>query len=83
MFDRVLNTPPTLREKCPYSKFSWSVFSRIWTKYFPYTLCLSIRESMSVRMRENADKKNSEYGHFSLSATLFQKFLKIILQNPC
>ena len=42
MFDRVLNTPPTLREKCPYSTFSWSVFSRIWTKYFPYTLCLSV-----------------------------------------
>ena len=22
-----------LREKCPYSEFFWSVFSRIWTKY--------------------------------------------------
>ena len=23
----------TLREKCPYSKFFWSVFSGIWTEY--------------------------------------------------
>ena len=22
-----------LREKCPYSEFFWSVFSRIWTEY--------------------------------------------------
>ena len=50
----------TLREKCPYSKFFWSVFSRIWTEYgeiLPY----------SVQMRENKDQKNSEYGHFSCS----------------
>ena len=24
---------PTLREKCPYSEFFWSVISRIWTEY--------------------------------------------------
>ena len=24
---------PTLREKCPYSEFFWSLFSRIWTEY--------------------------------------------------
>ena len=41
-------------------KFVWSVFSRIRTEYgeilriSPY----------SVRMRENTDRKNSEYGHF-------------------
>ena len=23
----------TVREKCPYSEFFWSVFSRIWTEY--------------------------------------------------
>ena len=51
----------TLREKCPYLEFFWSVFSHIWTEYgeilriSPY----------SVRMRENTDQKNSEYGHFS------------------
>ena len=41
----------TMLEKCPYSKFFWFVFSRIWTKYgeifriSPY----------SVRIRENTD----------------------------
>ena len=51
----------SLRKKCPYSEFFWSVFSRIRTEYgdllckFPY----------SVLMRENADQKNSEYGHFT------------------
>ena len=28
MFNRVLKN-----EKCPYSEFSWSAFSRIWTEY--------------------------------------------------
>ena len=43
----------------PYSELLWSVFSRIRTEYgetriiFPY----------SVRIRENADQNNSEYGH--------------------
>ena len=53
----------SLREKCPYSELSWSVFSRIRTEYgeilriSPYP----------VRMRENADHHNFEYGHFSRS----------------
>ena len=52
-----------LRKKCPYSELFWSAFSRIRTEYgeilrfFPY----------SVRMRENADHNNSEYGRFSCS----------------
>ena len=28
----------TLREKCPYSEFFWSVFSRICTEYGPEKL---------------------------------------------
>ena len=46
--------------------FFWSVFSRTRTEYreilriSPY----------SVRMRENTDQKNSEYGHVSSSAYL-------------
>ena len=54
----------SLRERCPYSEFFWSVFSRILTEYrgilriSPY----------SVRMRENTDQKNSEYRHLSRSA---------------
>ena len=49
-----------LREKCPYSEFFWSVFSAFGInteRYHPY----------SVRMRENTDQKNSDYGHFSRS----------------
>ena len=42
-----------LREKCPYSDFFWSVFSRILTEY-----------EYLARMRENTGQKNSEYGHF-------------------
>ena len=61
-----------LREKCLYSECFWSVFSRIWTEYreilriSPY----------SVRMGENMDKKNSEYGHFSRSV-----FIKLFQTN--
>ena len=53
----------SLREKCWYSVFFWSVSSSIWTEYreivriFPY----------SVEMRQNKDQKNSEYRHVSRS----------------
>ena len=52
-----------LRKKCPNSELFWSAFSRIRTEYgevrsiSPY----------SVRMQENADQNNFEYGHFSRS----------------
>ena len=49
----------SLSEKCLYSEFSWSVFSRIWTGYGEI-LRIS---SYSVRMQENTEQKNSEYGH--------------------
>ena len=56
-------TKKSLREKCPYSEFFWSVFSRIRTEY-GNILRIS---SYSVRMQENRDQKYSEYGHFSRS----------------
>ena len=52
-----------MRKKCPYFELFWSVFSRIRTDYgeilriSPY----------SVRMLENTDQNNFEYGHFLLS----------------
>ena len=46
-----------LRKKCPYSELFWSAFSSIWTGISSY----------SVRMRENEDQNNSEYGHISRS----------------
>ena len=52
-----------LHEKCPYSEFCWSAFSRIRTEYGEI-LCIS---PYSVRMREKTDQKNSEYGHVSCS----------------
>ena len=51
----------TPREKCPYSVFSWSLFSRVPTKYREI-LCIS---PYSLQMRESTDQENTEYGHFS------------------
>ena len=68
----------SLREKCWYSVFFWSV-SRIWTEYreivciFPY----------SVEMRENTDQKNSEYGHFSSSVYFDLCFCSLINTSLC
>ena len=54
------NLSLTLRKACPYSELFWSAFSRIRTEYGKI-----IRVSpYSVRMRENTDQSNSEYGHF-------------------
>ena len=55
----------TMRENCPYSELFWSVFCRIWTEY-EEILRIS---SYSVRIRENADQNNSEYGHFYVMIT--------------
>ena len=56
----------TLSEKCRYSEFFWSVFSRIRTEY-EQILRIS---PYSIRIQENGDQKISEYGHFSRSASL-------------
>ena len=56
--NKIKSNKETLRKKYPCSEFFLSVFSHIWTESIsPY----------SVRMRENNDQKNSEYGHFSRS----------------
>ena len=57
-----------LREKCLYTELFWSVFSRIRTEY-EETLRIS---PYSVRLRENMDKKNSEYLHFLRSVELYR-----------
>ena len=55
---------PSLREKLPYLEIFWSIFSHFRTQYGHIrSIC-----PYSFRMRENTDQKNSEYGHFSLSA---------------
>ena len=49
-----------LHKKCPYSEFSWSSFFRLWTEHKE----IFRNSQYSVRMRENTDQKNSEFGHF-------------------
>ena len=49
-----------LRKKCPYSKLFQSVFPRIRTEYGE----IRSISPYSVRMRENMDQNNSEFGHF-------------------
>ena len=65
----------SLREKCRYSEFFWPVFSGSRTEY------REIRNisSYSVRMREDTDQKNSEYGHFPHS--VWHKRIKISLDR--
>ena len=58
-------------------KFFWSVFSHIWTKYREIP---SIPRP-SVRMRENTDQKNSEYGHF-LRIELFHRTIVKLCKIP-
>ena len=57
----------SLLEKCSYSEFFWSVFSRIRTEYED----LQSKSLYSVQMRENTDQKNSEYEHFLRSGCIF------------
>ena len=69
----------SLRKKCPYSEFFWSVFSRIWAEYGE----IRSVSPYSVRMWENADQNNSKYGHFSGSVShdkrcFFVQFTSII-----
>ena len=79
--DDILSIAPnnTLREKCLYSELLWSVRSCIWTEYeeifriSPY----------SVRMRENTDQNNSEYGHFLRSNNFMQCADDSTLHQSC
>ena len=57
----------SLRKKCPYLELFWFAFSRIRTEYEE----IRIISPYSVRMRENADQNNSEYGHFSRSVWVY------------
>ena len=67
----------TLGENCSYSELFWSVLSCIWTGYgeilriSPY----------SVRIRENTDQNNSEYGHFSRSDISLKKWQILLIFN--
>ena len=66
-----------LRELYPYSRFLWSAFSCIWTKYGE-TFRIS---PYSVQMRENTDQESSEYGFVSRSLTEIYLFCMEILSE--
>ena len=53
----------SLCEKCSYSELFWSAFFWIWTEYGE----ISSISPYSVRMWQNVDQNNSEYGHVSRS----------------
>ena len=55
----------SLREKCQYLELFWSAFSRFRTDYGE----IGIISPYSVRMRENKDQNNSEYGYFLRSVS--------------
>ena len=68
----------TLHEKCSYSEFFWFVFSRIWTEHGEKR---SISPS-AVRMQENTDQINYEYGHLLRSVTFLKCFeITIIMKQ--
>ena len=54
-----------------------SVFSCIWTEYGK-TRAIS---PYSVKIQENTEKKNSEYGHFSRSDMVFSKTFSGVLNS--
>ena len=64
----------SLRKKCSYSGFFWSVFSRIGS-IFPY----------SGRMRENTDQKtpNTDTFHAVSMMELFAKIVKGLITKIC
>ena len=66
LFQTLKQHSDSLRKKCTYSDLFWSVFSSIRSKYGE----IRSISPYSVRMRENTDQKNSEYGHFSRSEIL-------------
>ena len=56
----------TLHEKCPYSELFWSLFSCIRTEYGKILL-ISL---YLVRMWENMDQNNTEYGSYLHSVNI-------------
>ena len=58
-----------------------SVFGVFLVRVFPHLDWILRFSPYSVRMRENTDQKNSEYGHFSHSVH-FECFFQIITTTP-
>ena len=54
-----INSLSSLRKKCLYLEFFWSVFSCVRTE----SEDLQSKDPYAVEMHKNKDYKNSEYGH--------------------
>ena len=73
----------SLCEKCLYSDFFWSIFSRIRIEYGEilsvFAVFLVRIFFYLVRIRKNTDQKNSKYGHFhALITVLFQSLTHFV-----
>ena len=70
----------SLRKKCPYSNFFWSIFSRIRTE------CGDLRRKSpySVRMQENMDQKTPNTDTFRAVYVVINLFNPnvLIVQKP-
>ena len=65
----------TLRKKCPYSEFFWSVFSRFWTEYGKLRSIFRY----SVQIWENTDQNNPDQGHSSHGVTKSRSFIWVMI----
>ena len=75
----------TLREKCPYSEFFWSVFSRIWTEYggiFRISLYSAQMRKIRTRKFPNIDTfyavEASLEEAVTMNCSIKKSFLKIL-----
>ena len=64
-------SPCSLRGKCSYLEFSWSVFSCIWTEYGEILRIFPC----SFKIRKNKSQKNSEYKYYICSVCQLKFFL--------
>ena len=67
----------SLRKKCSYSELFWSAFPRIRIEHGE----IQSISPYSVRIRENVDQNNSEYGHFSRNVEFNRTQKYLVLSN--
>ena len=79
IYDGALLLYQTLRKKCLYSEFFWPSFSPHFPAFGLNTERYGVSLRNSVRMRENRDQNNSEYGHFLSSFCEFNSYLVIAM----
>ena len=72
----------TLREKCPYSKFSWHVFSRIWNEYgeilpiSPYSVQMRVITDQRKLLLHSVTEKRINLTEYQILKMLFKRCCK-------